>query len=302
LLFIVEGGKRMYHKTLSYKIFSILNYTLLAILSFICVLPLLHVLAVSFSSKAAASANIVGLWPVGFTISSYTKLISNMNFLKALGISVVRTISGSLLTLTLIFLAAYPLSKTDSDFKWRTHYSWFFVFTMLFSGGMVPSYILVQKLGLMNKLWALILPGAVNVWLLILMLNFFRTIPKSLEEAALIDGAGHLRILASIYLPISLPSVATLALFSMVGHWNSWFDGLIYISDYRNYPLATYLQTIIVQQDFTKISIRPEDLENLSQRTVKAAQIFVGALPILMVYPFLQKYFVKGVVLGAIKE
>lgn len=292
----------MYHKTLPYKIFSVFNYILLSILAFLCMLPIIHVLAVSLSSRAAATANIVNLWPIDFTLSSYSKLINNDNFIRSLIIAVFRTISGTGLTLVLIFLAAYPLSKDDHDFKSRKYYSWFFVVTMLFSGGMIPSYILVQKLGLINSIWALILPGAVNVWLLILMLNFFRKIPKSLEEAALMDGASHLRILLSIYLPISLPSIATLALFSMVGHWNSWFDGLIYISDFRKYPLATYLQTIIIQQDFSKISIRPEDLENLSQRTIKAAQIFVGTVPILLVYPLLQKYFVHGIVLGAIKE
>jgi putative aldouronate transport system permease protein len=292
----------MYYKTLQYKIFTIFNYILLATFSFLCILPLIHVLSVSFSSKAAASANIVGLLPIGFTFNAYTKLINNGNFIRSVWIAIERTSLGTLLTMVLIFLAAYPLSKDDRDFKWRSYYSWFFVFTMLFSGGLIPTYILVEKLHLLNTFWSLILPGAVNVWLLILMLNFFRTIPKSLEEAALIDGASHFRILINLYLPMSLPSIATLALFCMVGHWNSWFDGLIYISDYKNYPLATYLQTIIVQQDFSKISVRPEDLENLSERTIKAAQIFVGTIPILLVYPFLQKFFVQGIVLGAVKE
>ncbi|MOA08526.1 Inner membrane ABC transporter permease protein YcjP [compost metagenome] len=173
---------------------------------------------------------------------------------------------------------------------------------MLFSGGLVPFYILIQKLNMMNTLWVLIVPGAVSVWNMILLLNFFRGVPRELEEAAFIDGAGHLRTLFSIYLPVSMPAIATLSLFSMVGHWNSWFDGLIFMTDHKNYPLATFLQTIIVQQDFSKVTVRPEDLENISQRTVKAAQIFIGMAPILLVYPFLQRFFVKGIVLGAVKE
>lgn len=162
--------------------------------------------------------------------------------------------------------------------------------------------MVIQTLGLIDSFWVLILPGAVNVWLTILLLNFFRGVPKELEEAALIDGAGHLRTLFVIYLPISLPAIATLAVFSMVFHWNSWFDGLLYIHSPKKYPLATYLQTVIVQRDLSSMSISPEELRLLSQKTVTSAQIFIGALPVLLVYPFLQKYFVKGLVLGSVKE
>ncbi|MFD2614808.1 carbohydrate ABC transporter permease [Paenibacillus gansuensis] len=292
----------MYHKTLPYRIFSVFNYLFLGGLALLCILPLIHVLAVSLSGKAAASANLVSLWPVNFTFEAYAKTLGNDNFINALWISVKRTVLGTALGMVVIFLAAYPLSKDESVFRGRSMYSWYFVFTMLFAGGMVPSYILIQKLGLMNSLWALILPGLVNVWNMILMLNFFRNVPKELEEAALIDGATHFRTLFMIYLPISMPAIATLSLFTMVGHWNDWFSGMLYMTDYQNYPLATFLQTIIVQQDFSKVNVDPSDLENIAQRTVKAAQIFIGALPVLLVYPFLQKYFVKGMVLGAVKE
>jgi putative aldouronate transport system permease protein len=173
---------------------------------------------------------------------------------------------------------------------------------MLFNGGLVPWYIMIQKLSLMNTIWALILPSALNVWNIILMMNFFRGVPRDLEEAALIDGANHFTTLLRIYLPVSLPAIATISLFTMVYHWNSWFDGLVLINDYRKYPLATFLQTIIVQRDFSKVSIDPSELVNISERTVKAAQIFIAALPILLVYPFLQRFFVKGMVLGAVKE
>ena len=291
----------MYHKTTGYKVFSIFNHVLLAVAALLCILPLIHTLALSFSSRAAANANIVALWPVDFTLDAYRKTFETPNFLNSIWISVMRTLSGTAIGMLLIFLAAYPLSKDNRIFRSRTFYSWFFIITMLFNGGLVPNYIVVQKLGLMNTMGALIFPLAVNVWLLVLMLNFFRNVPKELEEAALIDGAGQLRILFSIYLPISMPAVATLSLFTMVFHWNSWFDGLIYMTHENKYPLSTFLQTILVQIDSSQLSSGREMMD-ISNRTVKAAQIFIGALPILLVYPFLQKYFVKGIVLGSVKE
>ncbi|KAI7261639.1 hypothetical protein KC345_g9693 [Hortaea werneckii] len=204
--------------------------------------------------------------------------------------------------MSVIILAGYALSKDSTVFKSRNIYAWYFVFTMLFTGGMIPSYIIVRNLHLMDTIWALVLPGAVQVFNMILLMNFFKATPKEMEEAALIDGAGHFTVLFRVYLPLAMPSIATLSLFSIVGNWNAWFDGLLYINNYRNYPLATFLQTIIVQQDFSKLNPDVNELKNISQRTVKAAQIFIGILPVLIVYPFLQRFFVKGIVLGAIKE
>lgn len=292
----------MYYKTRSYRTFSVFNHVLLAFIGFICLLPLIHTLAVSLSGKAPANANLIGLVPVEFTFDAYKKTLNNPDFLRSLAIAVQRTVVGTIFGMLIVFLAAYPLSKHNSSFRSRPFYAWFFIITLLFSGGMIPTYIVVQKLGLMNSLWALILPSAINVWLLVLMMSFFRGIPRELEEASLIDGAGHFRILFQIFLPISLPAVATLSLFTMVTHWNSWFDGLIYLTQSEKYPLSTFLQTILVQIDATQLSSSGRDLENISNKTVKAAQIFIGALPILLVYPFLQKYFVKGIVLGAVKE
>ncbi|MEK3789356.1 MULTISPECIES: carbohydrate ABC transporter permease [Paenibacillus] len=291
----------MYHKTLPYRVFSIFNTIFLITLAIMCIIPLVHVLAVSFSAKSAADANMVNLWPVGFSLESYKKTMNNPVFLNSIGISIMRTIIGTALTLLLTFLAAYPLSKENSVFKGRNVYSWIFVFTMIFNGGLVPFYIVIQKLNLMDNFLVLVLPGAVNTFLVILMLNFFRGIPNELEEAALIDGAGHFRTLFSIYLPISLPSIATIALFSMVFHWNSWFDGLLYMNNANNFPLATFLQTVIIQRDMSSMSVNPIEMEMISQNTVKAAQIFIGSAPILIVYPFLQRFFVKGMTLGSVK-
>lgn len=292
----------MYHKTKSYRIFTVFNYIFMIAISALCVIPLIHVLAVSFSGKSAANANLVGLWPVDFTLDAYTKTVANENFTRSIWVTLQRTVLGTAFSMGVVILAAYALSKENARFRRRNLYIWLLVFTMLFSGGLVPMYILIQKLHLMNSIWVLILPGAVSVWNIILLLNFFRAVPKEMEEAAFIDGAGHFRTLFSVYLPVSMPAIATLSLFTIVGHWNSWFDGLLYMTDHRNYPLATFLQSVIVQQDFSKVTVRPEDLENISQRTVKAAQIFIGMAPILIVYPFLQRFFVKGIVLGAVKE
>jgi putative aldouronate transport system permease protein len=289
----------VYHTTGAYRWFTAGNSVLLALLAVACVLPLVHVAAVSFSSSSAAIANQVYFWPVGFTGEAYLRTLENPSFLRSLLISAERTVTGTLLSMLLTVTAAFALSRT---FAGRSFYAWFFVFTMLFNGGLIPSYLIVTNLQLTNSLWALILPSAVNVFNTILMMQFFRAIPKELDEAAHIDGAGHLRTLVSIYLPLSIPSLATLSLFAMVWHWNSWFDGLIYMTDYRQYPLATFLQTIIQSGDMRNTNIDPSQLQVLSERTVRSAQILIGALPILIVYPFLQRFFVQGLTMGAVKE
>jgi putative aldouronate transport system permease protein len=291
----------MYHKSPSYRIFNVINISFLILIAIMCIVPMIHVLAVSFSNKAAADANLVSLWPVGFSLEAYKKTMNNPIFLNSLWISLLRTVIGTGITLLITFLAAYPLSKENSEFKGRTVYSWIFVFSMIFNGGLVPFYMVIQKIGLMDSFWVLVLPGAVNTFLVILMLNFFRGIPKELEEAALIDGANHFRTLFSIFLPISMPSIATIALFSMVFHWNSWFDGLLYMNNAKDYPLATFMQTVIIKRDMSTMAMNPQEMATISQTTVRAAQIFIGSAPILIVYPFLQRFFVKGMTLGSVE-
>ncbi|WP_127534387.1 carbohydrate ABC transporter permease [Paenibacillus kobensis] len=292
----------MRYRSRSYTVFTYSNTVFLSLLSLVCILPLIHVFALSLSSRAAATANIVNFWPIGFTTDAYVKTLGNAAFLRSLWIGLERTVLGTILSMAVVTMASYSLSKTNYKFPGRTVYIWIFVFTMLFSGGLIPSYILISKLHLIDTIWALVLPSAVSVWNMILMLNFFRTIPQDLEEAAHIDGAGHLRVLWSVYLPVSMPSIATLSLFTMVFHWNSWFDGVIYMSNPREYPLATYLHSMIVSDNLSRVGVTLESIDNFSNRTIKSAQIFIGALPILIVYPFLQKYFVKGIVLGSVKS
>lgn len=289
----------MYYKTLSYKSFSLGNHLLLLTLSVLCLLPLVHVLAVSFSGTSAANAGLVTFWPIEATLDAYRKTFSNPNFIRSIIVSVERTALGTALGVLVTALAGYALSK-DGVLRGRSVYLWYFIFTMLFSGGLIPGYLLITKLGLINSIWSLVLPGLVAVYNMILLLNFFRTVPRDLEEAAFMDGANHLQTFLYVYVPVSVPAIATISLFVMVGQWNAYLDGLIYIRDVEKLPLASLLQTIVVQMDLTKMN--PEMIENLSQRSVKAAQIFIGIFPILLVYPFLQRYFVKGIVLGAVKE
>ncbi|RKN70682.1 carbohydrate ABC transporter permease [Paenibacillus ginsengarvi] len=288
--------------SLGRKLFVTANYGLMVILAFVCLFPLIHVLALSFSSSSAAEAGRVGLLPVEFTLKAYEFVLGKDAFVRSFAISLERLAIGTVFNMVLCVLLAYPLSKEARDFKMRTVYVWFFFITAIFGGGLIPTYMTVKNTGLMDTIWALILPGAVPVFNVILVLNFFRSLPKELEEAAFIDGAGHLRTLWSVYVPLSKPVLATVLLYTMVGHWNSWFDGLIYMNDPHNYPLQSYLQTVIIQQDFSAMSDSDVELmRQLSSQTVKAAQIFLGALPIIIVYPFLQKFFVKGIVLGSVK-
>ena len=182
------------------------------------------------------------------------------------------------------------------------------VFAMLFSGGMIPSYLVVRYLGLINSVWALILPGAIPIGSVILVMNFFRSVPKSLEESALLDGANPWQILTRIYIPISLPSLATVSLFSIVGSWNDFFGGLIYITKVENYPLMTYIQSLSVniaetlQKAGGMSTQQLQALLSVSNRNLNAAKIVVAIVPLLVIYPFLQKYFVQGIVVGAVKE
>ena len=289
----------MHRSSLGRKIFVICNTIFLVTVALLCLLPLLNLLAISFSGKSAANSGIVTFWPVDFTPLAYIKTFNNNNFVRSIVIALLRTAIGTLLSMFIITTAGYALSK---EFRGRTVLMWFFVFTMLFSGGLIPSYMVNTSLGLKNNFLVYILPGAFGCYNLILIMNFFKSIPKALEEAALIDGASFFTVLRKIYLPLSKAGLATVALFIMVGNWNEWFTGILYMSDTKNYPLASFLQVIVVQGNQQDLALDPSSAAAMSERTIKAAQVFIGALPILLVYPFLQKYFVKGIVMGAVKE
>ncbi|QJD81910.1 carbohydrate ABC transporter permease [Cohnella herbarum] len=291
-------------QTLGSRLITASIYSALALMAALCIMPILNVLAVSFSSNTAIDAGKVSMWPVDFTTTAYNYVAQKKEFLASILVSLKRVALGTVINMVLTLFTAYPLSKEVPQFRLRTWYAWIFVFTMLFAGGLVPSYLLVKELGLMDTLWALVLPGAVPVFNVILLLNFIRALPKELLEAGFIDGAGHVQILWRVVAPLSLPALATVGLFTIVGHWNEWFGGLIYMNDPIRYPLASYLQTVVVRLDLTQIRSADEWklFAELNDRAVRAAQIFLGALPIFCVYPFLQRYFMSGIVMGSVKE
>jgi putative aldouronate transport system permease protein len=283
-------------------------YLIVIVLALSCLVPMLNVVALSLSSSSAVAANAVGLWPVDLTLAAYERIMSDQQFWRSFGISVIRVIVSLLLNLLMIVTMAYPLSKSKKVFRTRKLFMGVMVFAMLFSGGMIPTYLVVRNLGLLNTIWSLILPSAVPIGSVILVMNFFRGIPKSLEESARIDGANPLQILGRIYIPMSLPCLATVFLFSIVGSWNDFFSGLIYMTKTENYPLMTYIQTLSVniaetmQQAGNLTSEQLQSLLAVSDRNLNAAKIVVAVVPLLIIYPLLQKYFVQGIVVGSVKE
>lgn len=293
----------MLKRSLSRSTFLVANYTFLAITGFICFLPFVHVISISFSSAVEAAAGHVFFWPKGFHTFAYSWMFKKDAFWNSLMMSLYRVLLGYTINMLIVLFTAYPLSKEVRQFRWRTVYVWYFFFTAVFSGGMIPLFLMVKYTGAMNTIWALVLPSALPVWNMILMINFFRHIPKEIEEAALIDGAGHARILFAVFIPLSLPAIATISLFTALNHWNSWFDGLIYLNDTRLYPFQTYLRTLVMNTGLAGISSITElkDRLLLADRNIKAAQIAVGTVPILLIYPFLQRYFTKGIVIGSVK-
>jgi len=289
----------------SNRVFDVFNYFIIGILALACVLPFIHVLAISFSDSAAVTSGRVGLWPVNFTPESYLLGMRRPRFFTSMWNSVERVAVGVLVNMLITILTAYPLSKAKGVFKGRTFFSWFFVITMLIGGGMIPTFIIVSLTGLRNTIWALVLPGALPIFNMVVLLNFFRQLPHELEEAAVIDGAGDFRILFQIFVPLSIPCLATLVIFQTVGHWNDWFGGLIYMDRIDNYPLATYMYNVLQMPNFDQISqMTAEERRRMLQitpRTLQAAQIIMSTLPIVLVYPFLQRFFVKGLTLGSLK-
>ena len=295
----------MQYKTRANRIFHFVNIFILAVVSLLCVLPFINLLAISFSDSAAVAAGAVGFTPVDFTLSAYEYALKGGKFIRALFISFERVFLGVGLNLILMVLTAYPLSKTRKKVAGRNIYTVYFVITMLVSGGMIPTYLVVTGLGLKDTIWALILPGALPVYNMVILMNFMRGIPEEIEEAAAIDGASPFQILTRVLLPILKPALATVGLFCIVTHWNDWFSGMIYMNNPDNYPLQTYLQSLL--QNFEQL-LRTQSsqdiqalLAQMDARTGRAAQLFLGAIPVMVIYPFLQKYFTKGLVLGSVK-
>jgi putative aldouronate transport system permease protein len=283
-----------------------LERSILAVLSVITVIvlyPLLFVLVASVSSPEAVMRGEVWLWPKQLTWVGYEKVFENKDVLTGYMNTILYTVVGTAVNLVMTVAAAYPLSR--KDFDGRNVITALIVFTMFFSGGMIPTYLLVKQLGMLNSFWALIIPSAVSVWNIMIMRTFFQTgIPYEMQEAAAMDGCSNFKTLTRIVLPLSLPILAVMVLFYSVGHWNSYFSAMIYLNDRDKYPLQLFLREILVQGQMNEmIGVGDDTLLKtmMDAEAVKYAIVIVANLPILTLYPFLQKYFVKGVMIGAIK-
>ncbi len=275
----------------------------------VCVLPFVAMIAKSLSSAEAVRTNQVNLWPVGINLDNYSFLMREKAFLGAFGVSVARVTVGVTLNLLVISLTAYPLSQDHIHIPGRTIFKVVLVFGMLFQGGLIPTYLAYKSLGLLNHFVVLVLPGALNIFFAILIINFFRGIPREMSESALMDGANHFEILYHIFLPLSLPSMATVGLFAAVTHWNSWFDGIIFLRFAEQWPLQSYLYNQVTQRrlEGTLMSAQfhgktdPSFLKDATPEALAAAMVMIGSIPIMLVYPFVQRYFIRGLTLGAVK-
>jgi putative aldouronate transport system permease protein len=289
--------------TLGEKVFYICNYVVLSIIALSCLLPLLHITALSLSDSHSVVSGFVTFWPQGWTFQAYEGLLKGSNVIGAFKNSVVITVVGVALSMCFSVLVAYPLSR--SYMYGRKSLTLFMVFTMLFGGGLIPSYLVVNGLGLVNSYFALWLPALVNTYNMLVMKTFFENIPGELVEAARIDGCNEVGLLRKVIIPISMPMVATIALFYGVSYWNAFMHVLIYINDTDKFNLSVLVQQMVRSQSIlTELEVnsfvQDEEMQ-MTPESIKAAGIMVMVLPMLLVYPLLQKHFVKGVMIGSIK-
>jgi len=287
------------------KIGYIIIYVIVIALGLLCLLPLWYIVAISFSRASAVQGNMVSLIPIGFNTVTYEEILTDQQYWRSFFISVARVILAVIINTVLTVTMAYPLTKNKYQFRGRNIYMNILIFAMLFNGGMIPTFLVIKKYQLLNTIWALVLPGAVPIFNVILMMNFFSGIPKSLEEAAVLDGANPLQVLTRVYIPCSVPVLATVMLFSIVGSWNDFYSGLIYITRSKNYPLMTYIQSLTINMQEIIKHGTAEDIiraSQVSEQNLNAAKIVVAVIPLMLIYPLLQKYFITGIVVGSVKE
>ena len=279
------------------KIFQFFLIIFIACISITMLYPFLHVLSISLSTPAEALRPGIHLFPQEISFRSWSRVFHTDTVWVALGNTVFRTVVGTTLTLLFMAMGAYPLSRRYLPH--RNFYTMFIVFTMFFGGGLIPSYLLIKSLGLIDSRWVLIIPGLISTFSLLILRNFFMGIPDELEDSAKIDGANDMRILFGIIIPLSKPVLATLALWSAVSHWNAWFDALLYLQDQSKIVLQLFLRRLVISAEGDPMLQAAPQQE--APETLKAAVIMFTALPILVVYPFLQRYFVKGILVGSLK-
>lgn len=283
------------------KWFDAINLFLLGIATLLILYPLVFVLSASFSNPSALFEGRVWLIPVEFNLSSYIRVFKDPNIMNSYLNTLIYTLLGTTINIVLTICAAYPLSRRD--FVGRNTLMMLFTFTMFFSGGLIPTYLLVKNLGMINTIWAIVIPGAVSVWNIIIMRTFLQSIPYEIQESAQIDGSSNIHTLIRIVLPLSVPVIAVMVLFYGVAHWNAFFNALIYLSDVKQYPLQLIIRQILLQNQMGEMVDATESSVDqlLIVEGIKYAVIVVSSIPVLMLYPFLQRYFVKGVMIGAIK-
>ncbi|WP_224723484.1 carbohydrate ABC transporter permease [Paenibacillus vietnamensis] len=279
------------------KIFQGFLILFVIVLCITMIYPFLHVLSISLSTPAEALRPGIHLYPKEISLFAWKRVLTTDTVWQTMGNTVFRTVVGTLLTLVFLSLGAYPLSR--KYLPHRGFYTMFIVVTMFFGGGLIPTYLLIKGLGLINSLWVYVIPGLISTFNLLILRNFFMGIPEELEDSAKIDGANDLRILFTIVIPLSKPVLATLALWSAVGHWNAWFDAMLYMQDQSKIVLQLFLRRLVITAEGDPML--PVPTNEQAPEMVKAAIIMFTALPILMVYPFLQRFFVKGIMVGSLK-
>ena len=282
------------------KVFKVFTITVVVLIAARCLFPFLHVLAVSFSNKTAVIRGEVLLWPINFDLSAYKAVFNNKGLMDSMWFTLFLTVVYTLLSLVITVLCAYPLSRPDLKFK--SPLLLYILFTMYFSGGMIPGYLNIKSLGLLDTFWVLVLPGMLSTYNMILMKSFFQSMPRELEESAYVDGANDLIVLVKITLPLSKAMLATIALFYAVSRWNGFMDAILYINDESMYTIQLRLRQLIqASQVSSMMEEIPEMKENLIAETIKASCLVFSMIPVMIIYPWLQKYFVKGVMIGSVK-
>ncbi|GIP60081.1 carbohydrate ABC transporter permease [Paenibacillus sp. FSL W8-0186] len=288
------------YRSTSEKIFDAFNYVFLALFGLLAILPFIFVISGSFATDAEITKRAVFLIPKTFSLDAYKFIFSTDTIMRSIGVSIYVTVIGTIVNLFFTVTMAYPMARRN--LMGRNMILNLVIFTMLFGGGMIPTYLVIRELHLLDSLNSLILPGAISAFNLIIVKNFFQELPPGLEEAAKIDGCNELSLLWKIVLPLSKPVLATFTLFYAVGHWNNFFSALLYINDPSKWPLQVMLrQIVMLSQSAGDLSSMDPTFVQPPEQSIKMAVIVVGTIPILCVYPFLQKHFAKGVLLGSIK-
>ncbi|MFD0959105.1 carbohydrate ABC transporter permease [Paenibacillus chungangensis] len=288
----------MLHRTWLDRVTDWINIAVLLFISIAMIIPFLYIFSVSFSSMEEYLSSDFILWPKVWVTGAYEYILANDKFIKSVFVTILITTVGTLLNLAFTSTMAYGLSK---KFYGQRLFLFMVLFTFLFSAGIIPTYLVVKETGLLNTIWALIIPVLISPWNLIVFSQFFKSIPEELNEAALIDGAGELRVFWSIILPLSKPALATFGLFYAVTHWNSYFTGILYISNPNLWPIQLLLRQIVVINDTSSLITEQVLTDPPPAETIQMAAILLATLPILIVYPFLQKHFAKGVMIGSVK-